>query len=110
MKGGYRRRVGVALALNAQGLDEQFSQLDHIAMGLVAAARARLEQLTRTNLAGADVRYAIYGLPPGSKSSEYLERQITQEGLRCGFALSRTSSLPAAACEHLSRLFDHQGD
>jgi transcriptional regulator NrdR family protein len=110
MKGGYRRRVGVALALNAQGLDEQFSQLDHIAMGLVAAARARLEQLTRTNLVGADVRYAIYGLPPGSKSSEYLERQITQEGLRCGFALSRTSSLPAAACEHLSRLFDHQGD
>ena len=108
MKGGYRRRVAVALALNAQGLDEQFSQLDHLAMGLVAAAKSRLEQLNRSNLAGADVRYAIYGLPPGCSSSEYLERQITQEGLRCGFALSRTSSLPAAACSHLSRLFDHQ--
>ncbi|TVR40026.1 MAG: hypothetical protein EA402_14110 [Planctomycetota bacterium] len=110
MKGGYRRRVGVALALNAQGLDEQFSQLDHLAMGLVAAARSRLELLARPSLAGADVRYAIYGLPPGSPSCEYLERQITQEGLRCGFALSRTSSLPAEACEHLSRLFGQQAD
>lgn len=105
MKGGYRRRVAVALAINAQGLDEQFSQLDHLAMGLVAAARMRLSLLHRPALAGADVRYAIYGLPPGSASCEYLERQVTQEGLRCGFALSRTSSLPAEACEHLSRLF-----
>lgn len=105
MKGGYRRRVAVALAINAQGLDEQYSQLDHLAMGLVAAARMRLNQLNRPALVGADVRYAIYGLPPGSSSCEYLERQVTQEGLRCGFALSRTSSLPAEACEHLSRLF-----
>lgn len=110
MKGGYRRRVGVALALNAQGLDEQYAQLDHLAMGLVSAARVRLQQLARPQLAGSDVRYAIYGLPPGSSSCEYLERQITQEGLRCGFALSRTSSLPAEACEHLSRLFGRQAD
>jgi transcriptional regulator NrdR family protein len=105
MQGGYRRRVAVSLALNAQGLDDHFSQLDHLAMGLVAAARVRLEQLARPALAGANVRYAIYGLPPGSSSTEYLERQVVQEGLRCGIALARTSSLPEEACVHLGRLF-----
>lgn len=109
MQGGYRRRVAVSLALNAQGLDEHFSQLDHLAMGLVAAARSRLRQLNRPALAGASVRYALYGLPPGSSSTEYLERQVVQEGLRCGIALSRTSSLPEEACAHLGRLFEAEG-
>lgn len=106
MQGGYRRRVAVSLAINAQGLEEQFSQLDHLAMGLIAAAKARLELLNRDhNLLGADIRFAIFGLSPGSSSNQYLERQVVQEGLRNGIALSRTSSLPEEACRHLGRLF-----
>lgn len=107
MQGHYRRRVAVKLALNAQGLDEQYSQMDALAMALVAAARKRQEQLSTNNaLAGADIRYAIFGLPPNAPSNEYLERQVVQEGLRCGVALSRSTSLPEEACEHLGRLFE----
>jgi len=107
MQGGYRRRVAVKLALNAQGLEDQYTQMDALAMGLVAAARVRQRQLAdNPHLAGADIRYAIFGLPPNSPSNEYLERQVVQEGLRCGMALSRSASLPEEACEHLGRLFE----
>ncbi len=107
MQGGYRRRVAARCALNAQGLEGEFSQLDLLAMALVAAARVRQRQLSADpELAGADIRYAVFGLPPTSTSNEYLERQVVQEGLRCGIALQRTSRLPTAACEHLGRLFD----
>ena len=95
------------LALNAQGLEEHYSQVDHLAMALVAAARVRQRQLGNDpELAGADIRYAIYGLAPASSSNEYLERQMVQEGLRNGVALARTSRLTAEACEHLARLFE----
>ena len=91
----------MALALNAQGLDEQFSQLDHIAMGLVAAARARLEQLTRTNLAGADVRYAIYGLPPDRNPANTLSgkspKKVCAAALLCR-ALAVYPPPPANIC------------
>ena len=40
MQGGYRKRVAVKLAINAQGLEGQFSKMDHLAMALVAAAHA----------------------------------------------------------------------
>jgi transcriptional regulator NrdR family protein len=106
MQGSYRRRTVVSLALNAQGLEEQFSQLDGLVMGAVGAARARLQLLARPAFAGGAVRYAIYGLPPSSPSAAYLERQVVQEGLRQGIALARTSSLPEEACAHLGRLLD----
>jgi transcriptional regulator NrdR family protein len=107
MQGGYRRRVAVKLAINAQGLDEQYSQMDALAMALVSAARIRQRSLVdNPALAGADIRYAIFGLPPGAPSNEYLERQVVQEGLRCGIALSRSTNLPEDACAHLGRLFE----
>lgn len=107
MQGGYRRRVAVKLAINAQGLEDNYSLMDALAMALVAAARVRQRQLaSNAALAGADIRYAIFGLPPASPSNEYLERQVVQEGLRCGIALSRSANLPEEACEHLGRLFE----
>lgn len=106
MQGGFRKRVAVRLALNAQGLEDQFTQMDHLAMGLVAAASMRQRQASRNrHLAGADIRFAIYGLPPNSPSNDYFERQVVQEGLRNGIAMSRTTTLPPEACEHLGRLF-----
>ena len=106
MQGGYRKRVAVKLAINAQGLEDDFGRMDHLAMALVAAARVRQQQVARNGvLAGADIRYAIFGLPPNSASNEYIERQVVQEGLRNGMALSRTTKLPGEACEHLGRLF-----
>ncbi len=107
MQASYRRRVGVRLALNAQGLEDNFSRLDHLAMGLVSAARVRLDQLAHDpQLAAADIHFAIFGLSPGSSSNTYLERQVIQEGLRSGIALSRSSNLPEEACEHLAKLFE----
>ncbi|MFW5860124.1 MAG: ATP cone domain-containing protein [Planctomycetota bacterium] len=107
MQGGYRRRIAGLFALNAQGFEEEYSQMDLLAMALVSAARVRQRQLSAdSELAGAGIRYAIYGLPPTSPSNEYLERQVVQEGLRSGIALQRTSHLTGEACEHLGRLFD----
>ena len=105
MRGGYRRRVAVELALNAQGLDGEFSQMDALAMGLVAAARVRLAQLGPV-LAGGEIRFAIFGLTMHSTSNEYLERQVIQEGLRNGLSLQRNSNLPEEACAHLARLLE----
>jgi len=39
-------------------------------------------------------------------SNEYLERQVVQEGLRLGIALTRGASLPEEACAHLGRLLE----
>lgn len=105
MQGGYRGRVAVELALNAQGLDDEFSQMDALAMALIAGAKVRLAQLARaTQPAEGDLRFAIYGLPPASPSIEYLERQVVQEGQRNGLTLVRTTHLPEEACAHLGRL------
>ncbi len=105
MQGGYRSRVGVELALNAQGLEDEYSQLDVLAMGLVAAAKSRLKQMgDDPTLAGSDIRFAIYGLPGNSSSHDYLERQVVQEGLRNDLTLHRTTNLPEEACRHLGRL------
>jgi hypothetical protein len=110
MRGGYRARVAVELALNAQGLEGEFSQMDGLAMGLVAAAKVRLGQLGlggRAQQQGeADVRFAIFGLTLHSTSNEYLERQVVQEGLRNGLSLTRSSNLPEEACAHLGRLLE----
>jgi len=106
MQGGYRARVAVELALNAQGLENEYSQMDYLAMGLVAAARVRLQQLAGTAAADGDLRFAIYGLPANSPSNEYLERQVVQEGLRNGLTLARTTNLPEEACVHLGRLLE----
>lgn len=107
MQGGYRRRMAVELALNAQGLDHEYSQMDLMAMGLVAAAKVRLAQLAKAkHPAIGDVRFAIYGLPASSTSHEYLERQVVQEGLRNGLNLVRTTNLPEEACIHLGRLLE----
>jgi hypothetical protein len=107
MQSSYRRRVAVRLAINAQGLDEQHGQLDLLAMAVVSAAKVRLKQLqSNAETRDAEVRYAIFGLPPSSTSNEYLERQIVQEGLREGVALSRTARLSGRACTHLARLFE----
>jgi hypothetical protein len=106
LQGGYRRGIAISLALNAQGLEEQFSQLDHLAMGLVAAARVRLAQVRPDpTLTNAEIRFAIFGLSPGSVSNDYLERQVIQEGMRTGIVLRRMSSLPEEACGHLAKLF-----
>jgi len=107
MQGGYRGRIAIELALNAQGLDNEFSQMDALAMGLVAAAKVRIDQLAKapTPVAG-DLRFAIYGLPVNSASTEYLERQVVQEGQRNGLTLIRTTNLPEAACAHLGRLLE----
>ncbi len=104
MRGGYRARVAVELALNAQGLEGEFSQMDSLAMGLVAAARVRLSQLGDPT--DADLRFAIFGLTLHSTSNDYLERQVVQEGLRGGLHLTRSSNLPEEACAHLGRLLE----
>ncbi|MBA3708241.1 MAG: hypothetical protein H0W83_05425, partial [Planctomycetes bacterium] len=106
MRGGYRARVSVELALNAQGLEGEFSQMDSLAMGLVAAAKVRLEQLGTADIADADIRFAIFGLVLHSTSNEYLERQIIQEGLRNGLNVTRSAHLPEEACAHLGRLLE----
>lgn len=100
---GYGHRVAVELALNAQGLEGSFATMDLLAMGLVGAAQARLRQLGAA-AAGAESRFAIFGLARGSDSGEYLERQVLQEGLRAGIRLVRGVNLPEAACAHLGRL------
>ncbi|MBA3687154.1 MAG: hypothetical protein H0W72_18185, partial [Planctomycetes bacterium] len=107
MQGGWRNRTAVELALNAQGLEEEYSQMDGMAMGLVAAAKVRLAQLARDRVvATGDVRFAIYGLPANSASNEYLERQVVQEGLRNDLSLTRATNLPEEACAHLGRLLE----
>jgi hypothetical protein len=107
MQGGYRSRVVVELALNAQGLENEYSQMDLLAMALVSAAKVRLSQMGDDPvLAGGDIRFAIYGLPANSASNEYLERQVVQEGLRNGLTLARTTNLPEEACAHLGRLLE----
>jgi hypothetical protein len=76
-------------------------------MGLVAAARVRLAQLGPSPVfAGGEIRFAIFGLPSNSASHDYLERQVIQEGLRCGLTLTRNSNLPEEACVHLGRLLE----
>ena len=102
---GWRSAVAVELALNAQGLDGEFSTLDGLAMGLVAAATVRLAQLGPA-AAASDVRFALSGLPTHAASAEYLERQIIQEGLRSGIALKRSANLSEEACAHLGRLLE----
>ena len=102
---GWRARVAIELALNAQGLEGEFSTLDGLAMGLVHAAKVRLSQLG-TCEPTAEVRFALYGLPVHSASVEYLERQVTQEGLRSGISLVRTANLSEDACAHLGRLLE----
>jgi hypothetical protein len=102
---GWRSRVAVELALNAQGLDNEFSALDGLAMGLVAAAQVRLQQLGAA-ADGAELRFALYGLPAHAASAEYLERQVTQEGLRAGITLRRSANLSEEACTHLGRLLE----
>lgn len=104
MRGGYRGRLAVELALNAQGLEGEFSQMDALAMSLVAAAKIRRAQLGEQ--VEGEVRFAIFGLTLHSTSNEYLERQVIQEGLRNGMALSRSASLPEDACAHLARLLE----
>ncbi len=100
---GWTGRVAVELAVNAQGLDQDFSFMDGLAMALVAAARVRVQQVG--GLADhAEVRFAIFGLPHHSPSREYLERQVVQEGLRSGITLTRSGSLSEEACAHLGRV------
>ncbi len=105
LRGGYRAPVAVELALNAQGLDGEFAQLDALAAALVAGAGVRLAQLGAQG-AGAEVRFAIYGLTLHSLSNDYLERQVMQEGSRCGLILVRSANLPEDACVHLGRLLE----
>ena len=101
MQTNYKRRIAVRLAINAQGLDDQHGQLDMLSMAVVSASKVRLKQLENNpETRDAEVRYAIFGLPPNSKSNEYLERQIVQEGLREGVALSRSAHLSGRACTH----------
>jgi hypothetical protein len=104
-RGGWRQRVAVEVALNAQGLENEWSQLDLLAMGAATAAAARLQRLPAA-LQGGDLRFAIYGLAAASGSSDYLERQVVQEGQRQGLSFTRASNLPAEACAHLGRLLD----
>jgi hypothetical protein len=109
MSGGYRKQVAVELALNAQGLDGEHSQMDALAMALAAAARRRLEQLRQAGTVDpehAELRFAIFGLPAASESNHYLERQVLQEGLRHRVRLVRSANLPEEACAHLGRLLE----
>lgn len=104
---GWRQAVAAELALNAQGLDGEFSQLDALAFALVAAARVRLRQLgPLAGSDGAELRFAVFGLAQRSESGQYLERQVQQEGLRCGLRLVRSANLSEAACTHLGRLLE----
>ena len=100
---GWSAAVAVDLALNAQGLEGEFTQLDQLAMAAVAAARTRLAELGEV-AKDAGVRFAIFGLAQGSASNEYLDRQVVQEGLRTGLALTRGTRLCDEACAHLGRL------
>jgi hypothetical protein len=104
-RGGWVHRVTVEVALNAQGLEQEWSQLDLLAMGAAAAARARLGRLPEGQRDG-DLRFAIYGLAAASPSADYLERQVIQDGQREGLTFTRAANLPAEACEHLGRLLD----
>lgn len=102
-RGGWQHAVAVELALNAQGLEQEWSQLDLLAMAAATAAglrRARLPERLREH----DLRFAIFGLAAASPSVEYLERQVVQEGLRQGLRLARAGGLPPEACRHLGRL------
>lgn len=104
---GFRRYTNVRMALNAQGLEESFSELDLLAMGLIAGALARRSTLApHPDRERGLYRYAIFGLGPGSASSVYLDRQIQQESLRRGITLERSSDLPEEACVHLARLLE----
>lgn len=102
---GWRAKVAIELALNAQGLDGEFSTLDGLAMGLVSAAQVRLAQMG-TLADGAEIRFSLFGLPAHAPSSDYLERQVTQEGLRAGLTLRRSTHLSEDACAHLGRLLE----
>ncbi len=104
-RGGWQHRVSVEVALNAQGLEHEWSQLDLLAMGAATAATVRLARLPE-GLRGGDLRFAIYGLAAASPSADYLERQVVQEGQRQGMVFSRAANLPAEACEHLGRLLE----
>ncbi len=104
-RGGWVHRVAVEVALNAQGLEHEWSQLDLLAMGAAAAVRARLGRLPEGQRDG-DLRFAIYGLAAASPSADYLERQVIQDGQREGLTFTRAANLPAEACEHLGRLLD----
>jgi hypothetical protein len=104
-RGGWTHRVAVEVALNAQGLEHAWSQLDLLAMGAAVAVRARLARLPEALRAG-ELRFAIYGLAAASPSSDYLERQVVQDGQREGLVFTRAANLPAEACEHLGRLLD----
>ncbi len=104
MSGAWRGRVLCELALNAQGLEGEFAQMDALAASLVEAAVLRLAQVA--HLGQGDVRFAIYGLPLHGSSSEYLERQVMQAAARAGVALSRSANLPEEACLHLGRLLE----
>lgn len=107
MQGGYRHRVAVDVALNAQGLEGEYSQMDALAMAAATAVRVRLGQLgADACFTGAELRFAIFGLPPNTASNEYLERQVVQEGLRLGLTVQRSSHLADEACAHLARLLE----
>jgi transcriptional regulator NrdR family protein len=107
MQGNHRGRVTVECAINAQGLDGEYSQMDALAMALVTAVRLRLSQLGDSPVfAGGDLRFAIFGLPGSSPSNDYLERQVIQEGLRNSLTLTRSSHLTEEACIHLGRLLE----
>ena len=107
MQGHYRGRITVESAINAQGLEGEYSQLDGLAMALVAALRLRLTQLGDSPIfAGGDLRFAIFGLPATSASIDYLERQIIQEALRAGLTVARSSHLSEEACIHLGLLLE----
>ncbi len=107
MSGGWRRRVAVEVAVNAQGLDGEHAQMDLLAMASVAACQRRLAQLPQTGeFANADLRFAVSGLPVDSPSCQYLERQILQEGVRQGISLVRTANLAEEACVHFGRLLE----
>jgi hypothetical protein len=102
---GWRATVAIELALNAQGLDGEFSTLDGLAMSLVAAAQVRLAHLG-VLAEGAEIRFSLFGLPAHAPSSDYLQRQVTQEGLRAGLILRRSTHLSEDACAHLGRLLE----
>ena len=102
---GWKAKVAVELALNAQGLDGEFSTLDGLAMGLIVAAQVRLGHLG-VLAEGAEIRFSLFGLPAHAPSSDYLQRQVTQEGLRAGLTLRRSTHLSEDACAHLGRLLE----
>jgi hypothetical protein len=104
-RGGWQHRVAVEVALNAQGLEGEWSQLDALAMAAATAARIRRDRLGQA-FAGADLRFAIFGLAQSSPASEYLERQVVQEGLRLDLPLVRSTGLCEEACAHLGRLLE----